>query len=390
MTEEKTQKPDQQTTQFEKESHNRGLRHLAFVFLIAAAFVFTFFCINMISKKLIRIAGEPDASLNGTQKFLYSLRIAGRLDALNTPQSKLSDPILITIESGEYASATADKLETAGIIPDADDFLNYLLYKGRDQWIIPGKYIFSGDLSPIEIAAEITSYDGKLLTFAILSGMRLEEVAALIPTSGLSFTEEEFLTAAKNYPSANHPTGGTSLEGYLLPGIYEMNRNISLKDFLNGFVEEFNNSITLEMRNAYTKERITLEQAVITASMIAREAMSPSEYGLIASVFLNRFYAGMPFESDPTAQYAIGWDPDSHSWWKMPLTASDISINSPYNTYKVSGFPPGPICSPSLDILKAVAAPEETSYFYFRAKCDGTPYHNFSGTYAEHAANACK
>ncbi len=98
----------------------------------------------------------------------------------------------------------------------------------------------------------------------------------------------------------------------------------------------------------------------------------------------------MKIESDPTAQYAIGWDEESKSWWKTPLNGSDLTIYSEYNTYIVLGLPKGPICSPSIEILQAVAFPDQTPYFYFRARCDGSPYHNFAVTYEEHIRNGCQ
>jgi UPF0755 protein len=172
--------------------------------------------------------------------------------------------------------------------------------------------------------------------------------------------------------------------------MYEMSRDISLMDFLSNFVSVFNRRIRDPYEAAFNANGLSLHQGVILSSMIAREAMSDSEYGKIASVFYNRLAAGMKFESDPTAQYAIGWDPGSGSWWKNPLTASDVAINSSYNTYVISGFPPGPICSPDASIFEAAAHPEHTDYFYFRARCDNTPYHNFSKTYEEHVSYGCR
>ena len=168
-----------------------------------------------------------------------------------------------------------------------------------------------------------------------------------------------------------------------------MNRGIALDDFLANFVKVFRRRVQEPFEGAFNANGLSLDEAVIMASMIAREAMSESEYGLIASVFYNRIAAGMKFESDPTAQYAIGWDPVSGSWWKNPLTAADVSINSAYNTYVINGFPPGPICSSAVSIFEAVAEPEQTGYYYFRARCDNTPYHNFSRTYEEHVSYSC-
>jgi UPF0755 protein len=106
-------------------------------------------------------------------------------------------------------------------------------------------------------------------------------------------------------------------------------------------------------------------------------------------VFYNRLRENMRLESDPTAQYALGYILSQNSWWKNPLNLNDLKVNSPYNTYIATGLPPGPICVPSLAALNAVAFPAQTPYYYFRARCDGSGRHNFSATYDEHIQNAC-
>jgi UPF0755 protein len=98
----------------------------------------------------------------------------------------------------------------------------------------------------------------------------------------------------------------------------------------------------------------------------------------------------MPLQSDPTVQYAVGFDQASGSWWKNPLTESDLQTNSPYNTYLNPGLPPAPICNPGMTALMAVANAMDTPYLYFRAACDGSGRHVFSATYEEHLAAACQ
>ena len=98
----------------------------------------------------------------------------------------------------------------------------------------------------------------------------------------------------------------------------------------------------------------------------------------------------MKLESDPTVQYALGYDPEDNSWWKNPLTQADLEIDSPYNTYLYPGLPPGPIANPSVGALNAVAAPATSTYYYFRAKCDGSGEHFFAETFEEHLQNECR
>jgi peptidoglycan lytic transglycosylase G len=134
---------------------------------------------------------------------------------------------------------------------------------------------------------------------------------------------------------------------------------------------------------------LTVYQAVTLASIVQREAILEEEMPLIASVFYNRMAQGWRLESDPTVQYAVGYQSDRGGWWPSPLLDSDFSMDSLYNTYIYYGLPPGPISNPGLSALKAVADPADTSYLFFRAACDGSGRHNFAETYTQHLSNAC-
>jgi UPF0755 protein len=106
-------------------------------------------------------------------------------------------------------------------------------------------------------------------------------------------------------------------------------------------------------------------------------------------VFYNRLKAGANLASDPTVQYALGYNQDQATWWTNPLSQQDLQVDSPYNTYLYPSLPPGPISNPGLAALEAVAFPADTPYFYFRAACDNSGRHVFAKTYDEHLANAC-
>jgi UPF0755 protein len=148
--------------------------------------------------------------------------------------------------------------------------------------------------------------------------------------------------------------------------------------------------LTADLRAGFARQNLSVYQAVTLASIIQREAVKADEQPRIASVFLNRLaVAGMHLETDPTIQYALGFDAEANTWWRSPLSLDDLEVNSPYNTYHNPGLPPGPICSPSLSALQAVAYPAQTPYFYFRARCDGSGLHSFSETFEQHVQNAC-
>ena len=176
----------------------------------------------------------------------------------------------------------------------------------------------------------------------------------------------------------------------MLPDTYTIKREATSSEILVIMLQNFDQQLTEDIRNGYKRQGLTLSQAVTLASIIQKEAVAPDELPIIASVFYNRLHSGMKLESDPTAQYALGYDLAQETWWKNPLKANDLKVDSPYNTYVRVGLPPGPICAPGLAALTAVAFPAQTPYYYFRARCDGSGAHNFATTYAEHVNNACQ
>ena len=333
--------------------------------------------------------GTPAETLSAPQRLRILWEHANEAEDLTKPAGTSEARFVIEIgdsqSAASVANAVAEELER-----DSGLLLDYWIYSGADRSLRPGRYVLTGAMTIVEITETVTMAGNSLVTFSFLPGMRLDEIAELIDLNGFSFTGEEFLAAARNYPTALHPAGASSLEGYLIPGSYEMSRAIQLDVFLAKFTELFKRRVKQPYEAGLNAHGLTLHESVILASMIAREAVSAEEYPLIASVFYNRLNAGMKLESDPTAQYAIGWDAGSGSWWKTPLTGEDVSVYSEYNTYVVSGLPAGPICNPPTAVYDALVNPAETDYFYFRARCDGSPYHNFAVTYGEHINNGCE
>ena len=127
---------------------------------------------------------------------------------------------------------------------------------------------------------------------------------------------------------------------------------------------------------------------ITLASIVEREAVKPEERPLIASVFFNRLKVGMPLQADPTVQFALANDPlnvEKYGYWKKDLSLADLDVDSPYNTYKNMGLPPGPIACPGLDSIRAVLRPAQTNYLFFVAKDDGS--HVFAETLEEHLRN---
>jgi UPF0755 protein len=141
--------------------------------------------------------------------------------------------------------------------------------------------------------------------------------------------------------------------------------------------------------NRLAEQGLSPYEGLILASIVEREAVVDEEKPMIASVFLNRMAIGMRLDSDPTVQYAAGYNEVQATWWSNPISWEQLQIDSPFNTYIYLGLPPAPICTPSLKAIEAVAYPEENPYYYFRAACDGSGKHLFAVTYEEHLLNEC-
>ncbi len=364
---------------------------------LIVASLFLFLCIGLcvvflyIPSHAARIYGPPAPGLSMPQRVQYSTLLLWYDGLLTEPADSNGIEQPFTIEIGESADSVADHLQSVGLIRDAGAFRSFLIYSGLDTSIQAGEYKLSTGMSAMDIAHKLQDATPEEVNFVVLPGWRVEEVAASLPTSGLQITSAEFLTAAKN-PSAGFDflTGASSVEGFLYPDSYIFSRKLSSADEMVGaMIRNFAAHLTPDLRNGFEKQGLTVYQAVTLASMVEREAVHEEEQPIIASVYLNRWRIGMKLDADPTVQYAIGYNPLQQTWWTNPLSLQDLEIDSAYNTYLYAGLPPTPIANPGLSALRAIAFPAETTYYYFRAKCDGSGYHGFSETFDEHLQNGC-
>ncbi len=338
--------------------------------------------------------GSPAANLTPGQRWTYSLRLLVYEKQLTTPKSVVEIKTPFSIPEGASVTSVAMALEQSGLIPNWEAFRYYVIYKGMDTQIKAGNFSLSPSMTAIQISEVVQSFAySNEVPFYIYPGWRAEEIAEALPTSGIEVTPEEFLDLVKNSTELNLPAnfkGFLSLEGFLFPGEYVINRHITPEDLVLTFVQRFNDSVSTELQAQLQDNDLTLRQAIVLASIIQRETFVDSERSLMASVFYNRLSAGMKLETDPTVQYALGYNEAWGGWWKTPLTISDLSVQSPYNTYIIPGLPDFPISNPDLPSIMAVAQPESSFYYYFRADCDGSGSHVFSETFEEHLSKACQ
>ncbi|MBT4004329.1 MAG: endolytic transglycosylase MltG, partial [Chloroflexi bacterium] len=323
------------------------------VLLLLVACLIIFFASNYVLSipgQASEIYGPPSQSLSTLQHYQLSFSLINQERILNSPLDSDRQEIIFVIAAGESPSSILNNLLNAKLISNQDALRNYLIYSGLDTQLQAGSFMLSPAMTPIEIVNSLLDATPQVIEFNILPGWRIEEIAANLPSSGLSISTEEFLDVAYFRPTeiefANQIPEGISLEGYLLPGSYSVERDISANELLLIFLRAFESEITLDILEAFSHQGLTLQQAVTLASVVERESIVDEEQPAIASVFLNRLAIDMRLESDPTVQYALGYNDVQKTWWTNPISSDQLQIDSAYNTYRYAGLMPSPIANP--------------------------------------------
>ena len=361
------------------------------IFIVLALCLCLFLITFTIPSQAMRIYGPAATWLTLPKRVQYSAKLLWYDGLLTRPLNENGEEQIFTIDIDESVNSVVVNLQESGLIRDSESFRAYLIYSGLDTSVQAGEYRLSAAMSAIDIAHELQDATSEEVTFTILPGWRMEEIAASLPTSGLAITPEEFLDAVQ-IPLGDFDflAGANSAEGFLFPDAYIFSRNVSVTELADELIRNFALHLSIDMQNGFEQQGLTIYQAVTLASIVEREAVRDEEKPLIASVYLNRLRIDMKLDADPTIQYALGFNPLQNTWWTNPLSLDDLQFNSSYNTYAYRGLPPAPIANPSLKSLQAVAFPAETAYYYFRAKCDDGGYHAFAETFEEHVANGCQ
>ena len=365
---------------------------LLFIFFVCVLVILGIITPRIITGQAVQTFGPASPELSNFQRFYLSGLLLAQRDDLVEPIDPNGLEVDITIDQGEAVPSIIGKLWEAGLIGSPGVFRNYLQYSGLDTNLKAGDYLLTPAMSALEIVSAIQVSSSPYVTLTILPGWRLEEIANTLYSSGLIITPEEFLQATENGPdgySFSTCLGNHSLEGFLFPASYEILRETTMEELLPQILMNFEAQVTNEIKNGFDAQGLDICQAVSLASIIEREAIVDEEMPQIASVFYNRLNSGSVLASDPTVQYALGFNQDQGTWWTNPLTLDDLQVDSPYNTYLYNGLPPGAISNPGLSALQAVAFPAQTPYYYFRAGCDGSGRHSFAETFNEHVANEC-
>jgi UPF0755 protein len=302
---------------------------------------------------------------------------------VNRPVEHPSADRLITIEPGTGAAGVIAKLSEAGIVRHPIPLRVYLRLAGQSNGLRAGDYKFASPISPMQAIEKIRRGEISLERVTIPEGYNRFDIAETLAEKTGKATKEEFLRLMDDQtPIERIAPAARNLEGYLFPDTYNYNAKTTPEDLIRLMVNRFNDIFTPEWGMRANQLNLTIHQVVTLASIIEKEAKVPDERPHMASVFFNRMKIGMALGSDPTFIYAAILAGDYDGNPNQPRHRQRVSD---YNTYLVTGLPPGPIASPGRASLEAVLYPDQTEDLYFVVNSrDGR--HKFSRTAAEHDA----
>lgn len=325
------------------------------------------------------------------QLVQYSAKLLWADGLLTRPPSLEASDVSFSVRAGEGVDSVCSRLEQAGVVVDGRALRDYLIYTGQDTTLQAGQFQLSARMSAIEVARQMQDATPADVVFVVLPGWRIEEIAAGLPTSGLSVSPDEFIRVAHSpRPGYDFLAGASTTEGFLFPDQYVLSRTTAVEALLDALIRNFAQRMSADLKQGFAAQGLSVYEATTLASIVEREAVREEEATMIASVYLNRLRQGMRLDADPTVQYALGFNAGQQTWWTNPLSLDDLKIASAYNTYRIEGLPPAPIANPGPESLQAVASPAISAYFFFSARCDGSGYHVFAASFEEHLGNLCE
>lgn len=291
-----------------------------------------------------------------------------------TPTETFPIARIVSIRRGMSMTGAARQLAGAGVVRSELAFVIYAERSGLARRLKPGDYAFKGGEAMPAVLNHLINGDFMVVTVTIPEGMTIHQIGQRMEEAGLT-CESDFDAAARRGRIVGElGLGPLGAEGFLFPATYRFSPLAGTDQILAQMLERFFDVLTPEVEWRLFELGLTAREMVTMASIIEKEAKVAEERPLIASVFYNRLKLGMPLQSDPTAQYNLDGDRER--------AAVAVRMTSAFNTYEVTGLPPGPIANPGLPSIHAALYPAHTDYLYFVARNDGT--HIFSRTFAEH------
>lgn len=292
----------------------------------------------------------------------------------------------LSIPKGASARSVEELLQKNKVLPRPSAFLLLVKLLHIQDGIKAGEYSFSPSDPLTRVMLKLWTGETlplKEATVTFPEGTSIYKMGLILKAEGFTHYQQfQALVHEGISPSLRERhraifryIPSESLEGYLFPDTYRFLKEASAEALAEVMIRRFEEIVLPFWDKSRKRTRLSLHEIITLASIIEKEAKIPSERPVIASVFYNRLKAGMPLAADPTIKYALERP-------SKVVYLDQLSVKSPYNTYKVRGLPPGPICNPGLESIKAAVFPANTDFFFFVAKPDGS--HLFSRTFSEH------
>jgi len=303
--------------------------------------------------------------------------------------SRIQEPYKGFVESEKFVdiptgASTAEirrRLVDAGVVSDEFVFRAALVWTGRSRALQAGEYRFDRPMGAVDVIEKIARGDVYAHPITFPEGLTIREMAAIYQSRGFG-TAREFVDAARNAMLITDlDPAADDLEGYLFPETYALSRGTPATTLTRIMVDRFRETYANLQSTRSGEQGLSLRQVVTLASLVEKETAKAEERPLVAAVYHNRLKRRMAMQADPTVVYALV----KAGTYDGNIRKRDLSVDSPYNTYKYPGLPPGPIASPGRAAIEAALAPADVSHLYFVSRNDGS--HVFADTLAKHNAN---
>lgn len=295
-----------------------------------------------------------------------------------------SESQLVDIPAGASTRIIGERLVAAGVVRSDLTFRMALWATGDARRLKAGAYRFDRPMTATEVVSKVARGEVDLIPITFPEGLTVAEMGKVFESSGLG-TAAAFVQAAGDATAVREiDPGANNLEGYLFPDTYNVPRHTDAAQLTRAMTDRVLRVLTPELRQAADARGLSVRQLVTLASIVEKETGRAEERPLIASVYSNRLKVGMPMQCDPTVIYALLLA----GRYDGNLRRNDLMFDSPYNTYRYPGLPPGPIAAPGKDALEAAAHPAESDFIYFVSRNDGS--HEFARTLDEHNRNVQK
>jgi UPF0755 protein len=303
---------------------------------------------------------------------------------ISEPYQGYSGEQFVEIAPGSSSRAIGERLIAGGVIRNDATYRAALWRTGAARALKAGTYRFDAPMTAVEVIRKIAKGDTWVRRLTFPEGLNMFEMAKIFEQQKFG-PASSFVEAARDATPILHvDPAARDLEGYLFPETYSLPPGTAAPKLVHLMVDRFEQLFTEEMRQAAEAHGLTTREAVTLASIVEKETARADERPLVAAVYMNRLNAHMPLQCDPTVIYAL----ERAGRYDGNLTRANLEMDSPYNTYRYPGLPPGPIASPGLASLKAAVAPAAVDFLYFVSRNDGS--HVFARTLEEHNANVHK